>query len=236
MAGWTMAGWVMSWRRRQLKFGFLGVLVATVVMLHAGQFWLPTAPAAAQQPYVSPESIATQFYQRVPNFPKLDQYKVSDPKVPNSSTLVERFVQYHTSVKGRSPLFRFDWKISLADYLGLNDFIDGRTYPGKSYLAINPMQDDRAALRQLTRPQRELLVQTLMNIFTRDSRAVSPAEPATPAPTASPTAVQPDPAVSERGKLQPLPQSSGAGKLAPPTPKSEPVAPRPRSGADLLRP
>ncbi|NJM63981.1 MAG: hypothetical protein HC849_33735, partial [Oscillatoriales cyanobacterium RU_3_3] len=85
-------------------------------------------------------------------------------------TLVARLIRYHVFVKGRPPNFRFDWKLSLADYLGATpDYLVESVYPGGDLLRENPMERDRAVIQSLNRVQRDALVQALVDVFTGNS-------------------------------------------------------------------
>ncbi|HEY9663469.1 MAG TPA: hypothetical protein V6C65_33910, partial [Allocoleopsis sp.] len=128
--------------------------------------------------------------------------------VVTSNTLISRLVRYHIYVKGRPPIYRFDWKISLADYLGVNDLMVASDYPSADALKQNPIEGDVAAIRSLSRAQRDALVQTLTDIFRLAyygsaapqppaSQSPTPQSPASPAPGSvvptSPTPVSPAP-------------------------------------------
>ncbi|MBW4550034.1 MAG: hypothetical protein KME35_02825 [Aphanocapsa sp. GSE-SYN-MK-11-07L] len=189
-------------------------------------------PAAIAQTGVSPRKVADQVYQRLPEFPLENQYLRKDNnQQATDSTLVERFIQYHTTVKGRTPQFRLDWKVTFADYLGTNDFLEPGAYPGKAFLKTNPLDGDRAIIRKLNRQQRDSLLQALVDIYAGGASqvtttplppAVSPSPPPAPAPVAKPT-------------LQPLPRSGDAQLLSPPSVLT-PAQPRPTGGAQLLMP
>lgn len=141
-------------------------------------------PALAQR--VRPEGAWQAVYERLPDFPKENQYVSKETgKVEADNTLVGRFIRYHLYVAGRSPSYRFDWKLTLADYLGLglNGAFDETSYPSRATLRTNPVEGDRAAINRLNRVQREALVQTLVTVFTLPT-AVSPSPP-TPTPRSS---------------------------------------------------
>jgi hypothetical protein len=194
------------------------------------------AQPAVQSSYISPETVATRLYQQLPSFPKEDQYKPNNKDFA-PSTLVERLVQYHMGIKGRNPRLRFDWKLTLADYLGLNDLMAAQSYPGREYLARNPLDGDRAVVRQLSRQQRQQLVQTLVNIYAPPTAQTAPV-----APNVAPAAVPNSPAPSPKPQRSPLllPNSRGgdAQLLTPPTPATPatPQPPRPTGDAQLLMP
>ncbi|WP_181357741.1 hypothetical protein [Stenomitos frigidus] len=142
---------------------------------------LTQTSALAQR--VRPEGVWQVVYERVPSLPKENQYVSKETgKVEAENTLVGRFVRYHLYVAGRSPLYRFDWKLTLADYLGLglNGAFDETSYPSRATLRTNPADGDRAAIKQLNRSQRDALVQALVDTF-------SPATSQSSRPAAAPS-------------------------------------------------
>ncbi|MEG4280741.1 hypothetical protein QUA62_25205 [Microcoleus sp. MON1_C1] len=110
-------------------------------------------------------------YEKLPDFPIENNYLSQETgKVDPTNTLVGRLIRYHVFVKGRPPNYRFDWKLSLADYLGATpDYLVESVYPGKDVLRSNPMEQDRAAIQRLNRAQRDALVQALVDVFTENS-------------------------------------------------------------------
>ncbi|MEG3971763.1 hypothetical protein QUA00_29720 [Microcoleus sp. T2B6] len=107
-------------------------------------------------------------YEKLPDLPIENNYISKETgKVDPTNTLVGRLIRYHVFVKGRPPNYRFDWKLSLADYLGASpDYLVESVYPGKDVLRSNPMEQDRAAIQRLNRAQRDALVQALVDVFT----------------------------------------------------------------------
>lgn len=207
--GWTFLGWV-TW----------GCLLA-LLWLPLSSTWSagrsqsdPNVPDATGQILINPRLVAETLYPKLPGFPKENHYIRQDNRQPApESTLLERFIVYHTTVKGRSPLYRFDWKISLADYLGLNEFLRGETYPGRSYLTVNPMEGDIAAIRQLNRQQRDALVSTLATFYAQQAGL-----PTTTPQRPQPQTTLPEPTPRSPTVLPPLPQPGSAELLVPPTP------------------
>lgn len=121
-------------------------------------------PVLAQR--ISPSEVWQQVYQQLPDFPKENQYVSKETgKVAENNTLVGRLIRYHVYVKERSPAYRLDWKLTLADYLNANETMYDITYPGHDTLRQNPIEGDRTAIAKLTRSQRNALVQVLTNIF-----------------------------------------------------------------------
>nr|WP_313950128.1 hypothetical protein [Nostoc sp. FACHB-110] len=128
-------------------------------------FGIPSAVAQR----VSPSDVWQQVYQKLPDFPKENKYISKETgKVAETNTLVSRLIRYHIYIKERSPIYRFDWKLTLADYLGANETMYDTTYPGSDILRQNPLDGDRAAIASLSRSQRDALVQALVNIFSPD--------------------------------------------------------------------
>lgn len=135
-------------------------------------------------------------YEQLPGFPQENQYISTETgDVAEDNTLVSRLVRYHILIKGRSPIHRLDWKLTLADYLGVNEVIFPASYPGQDTLQSNPIAGDVAVLQSLNRAQREQLISTIVGVFTEAGWSGSPStaapSEALPAPTASPT--QPTP-------------------------------------------
>ena len=81
------------------------------------------------------------------------------------NTLASRLIRYHIYVKRRSPICRFDQKLTLADQLGVNEIMYEDSYPGNDTLKQNPLASDRIAISKLTRRQRNNLVRILVNIL-----------------------------------------------------------------------
>ncbi len=116
-------------------------------------------------------------YEKLPDLPIENNYISKETgKVDPTNTLVGRLIRYHVFVKGRPPNYRFDWKLSLADYLGATpDYLVEDVYPGKDVLRSNPMERDRTAIQSLNRVQRDTLVQALVDVFTETSGSRTPA-------------------------------------------------------------
>ncbi len=163
-----------------------------------------TQPSFAQTP--RPQDVWQQVYQKLPNLPLENKYISKETnKVDENSTLVTRLLQYHIYVKGRAPAYRLDWKLTLADYLGVNELISEAAYPGNATLKTNPIERDRAAINRLTRKERNDLVQTLVSLFnqnTQSSSTNSSSPTANPNPPSPPTApLPPRPGDAQRLKL-----------------------------------
>ncbi|NJM70519.1 MAG: hypothetical protein HC862_09960 [Scytonema sp. RU_4_4] len=141
-------------------------------------------PADAQT--ASPSDAWQAVYQQLPDLPRENQYISKETgKVAENNTLVSRMIRYHSYLKGRPPNYRLDWKLTLADYLGVNEVMYETSYPGKDNLRKNPFDGDRAAVARLNRRQRDALVQALVNVFSSKSQNI-------PASTPTPSSSQPE--------------------------------------------
>jgi hypothetical protein len=129
---------------------------------------LTTQPVNAQR--VTAGDVWQQVYQQLPDFPRENQYVSKESgRVAENNTLVSRLIQYHLYIKERAPIFRLDWKLTLADYLGANEVMYDSSYPGNDVLRLNPIEGDRTAIKKLNRNQRDALVQALVNAFSPKS-------------------------------------------------------------------
>ncbi|MEM9246673.1 MAG: hypothetical protein AAGA67_13170, partial [Cyanobacteria bacterium P01_F01_bin.153] len=107
-----------------------------------------------------------RVYDRMPEVPLENTYVRRDTdEVDPTDTLVKRLMRYHMYSKGRSPRFRLDWKLTLADYMGINELIPPDTYPSNSRMTENPRYGDMQAISALNRDQRNRLVDTLIAVF-----------------------------------------------------------------------
>jgi hypothetical protein len=167
-------------------------------------------PASAQ--FGVPQDAWRKVYERLPDLPLENQYVSNQTgKVDSNSTLVSRLIRYHMYVKSRPAFYRFDWKLTLADYLGVYDYLDESRYPGNDTLKENPMEGDRAAIQKLTRTQRDALVNVLVSIFS-PNRPTAPA----PAPAPTPSTSSPPPTTPNPSNSTPsLPQPGDAQLLVP---------------------
>lgn len=165
--------------RSILKFLLMACCAAAIVLCLSA-----IAPAVAQ--FGSRAMDVQQVYARLPDLPLENQYVNRDGEV-SASTLVDRLVQYHLYTSGRSLNSRLDWKLTLADYLGVNQWMQPGLYPGADSFRQNPIEGDRAAIEQLNRAQRDALVDLLVSQF------VAPADASNPIPRqvpAEPNAAQ----------------------------------------------
>lgn len=146
-----------------------------------------TERAAAQQ-VIRTGELWQKVYQLLPDLPLENQYINRETgEVAQSNTLISRLIRYHTFSKGRTPAYRLDWKLTLADYLGMNERMSTSAYPGADALRTNPLEGDMAAVRALSRVQRDALVDALVAVFRPDAPNSS-TTPALPAPVVSPSA------------------------------------------------
>jgi hypothetical protein len=154
-------------------------------------------PAYAQR--ITPSDVWQLVYQQLPDFPRENKYiSKENGKVAENNTLVNRLIRYHIYTKGRAPIYRLDWKLTLADYLGANEIMYDTTYPGNDSLRENPIEGDRKAISRLTRNQRDALVQVLVNIFNPTSQnTLSPNSNTAPSPTTSTPPQPPQPGGAE---------------------------------------
>jgi hypothetical protein len=160
--------------QRQLVAAVFGLLLVL-----GGEYLkngLEMQPVIAQT--MRPESVAVLVYQRIPNIPQENQYiRQETGKVDPDNTLISRFVRYHQDVKKRATRFRLDWKLTLADYLGVNEPIKPDRYPGRSSLQTNPLEGDLKAIQSLNHRQREALVDLLANAYKPQQTDAQPVKP-----------------------------------------------------------
>ena len=139
--------------RRYFRFVTLAIVFVFTVV---------SATAVTAQ-VVRTGDIAQKIYVELPGVPLENQYfnkKIN--KIDLNNTLISRMIRYHAYVKGRPVSLRLDWKLTIADYLGVNDIMDLATYPGQDILSVNPMDSDRAAINTLPRQTRDRLIERLI--------------------------------------------------------------------------
>lgn len=142
----------------------------------------------AQYARISPEVVAEQVYQMLPDLPQENQYvSVSTGEVDLENTLVSRLVRYHQNVKGRYTQYRLDWQLTIADYLGANESIKEDRYPGYSNLKTLPLEGDRQAIDRLNRSQRNQLVDALVKIYNFETETETQSESTPPESTETPS-------------------------------------------------
>ena len=142
----------------------LHLLVSMVPMVEpwGGRSLIPPANAQASER----QAIASSVYELLPDFPRENDYVHTETgEVAVDNTLVYRMLLYHRSVQSRPLASRFDWKLTLADYLGVNEWMDEERYPDR-FLQANPFHRDIEIIRSLDRQQREELIQALLIALT----------------------------------------------------------------------
>ena len=131
----------------------------------SGSFQVSFEGAALARDF-RPEQVADDVYQRLSFLPQENGYLNRNTRdIDKNNTLVKRFIRYHLYVKSRSVVSRFDWKLTLADYLGYNETLLESRYPGYKTLQKNPIEGDRQAINNLSKEQRDRLVDTLFSIY-----------------------------------------------------------------------
>jgi hypothetical protein len=121
-------------------------------------------PVSAQT--LNPEAVANVVYQKLPTLPQENQYLDRESQtVAKNNTLISRLVRYHQYIKSRPTNFRIDWQLTLADYLGINETMQEKRYPGNSTLTVNPLDGDRQVISKLTHQQRLELIDILVEIY-----------------------------------------------------------------------
>lgn len=205
-------------RYRRRLGAFLTALFLMLAIGLAGPSALPDGaqliPSATAQPTpirrINPAAISAYLYEQLPNFPLENQYVSSDTGAPaTENTLISRLIRYHIYIKNRPTVFRLDWKLTLADYLGAYERIRPNSYVDYG-LRENPYAGDIAVMESLSVEQRNTLVNALYEAFTTAD------EPSTNAP--EPTADEP----ATSSETPAAPPTSVAPSVAPPA--APPVA------------
>ena len=189
VAIFTLLSWV-------LESGELSLSALEPSLLRTSESSSVQRVAQQSAPQVRVQDAWKLVYEKLPDFPIENNYISKETgKIDPTNTLVGRLIRYHVFVKGRPPNYRFDWKLSLADYLGATpDYLVESVYPGKDVLRSNPMEQDRAAIQRLNRAQRDALVQALVDVFTETSgRGRTPTAGERQQRSNTPTIPQPQP-------------------------------------------
>ncbi len=192
-----------SYLQRSLKLLVIFLLSASLVVgggnlkfTQHGSFRVQSVNAQT----LRPEQAATMVYEKLSYLPKENQYIRQDTgEIDPNHTLISRFIRYHRDLKRRTPNVALDWKITLADYLGVNESMKEDRYPGNSTLRSNPMETDVKAIRELNRRQRQELVDLLVSLYTPKqpkpklptTQTESNPEPSQPTPTIGPGLSEP---------------------------------------------
>lgn len=126
-------------------------------------------PSAVMAQRLRASDIAEMVYRQHPELPRANQYiSTESGDVDEDNTLMSRLIRYHLYVAQRFPVYRLDWKLTFADYLGANEWIFAEQYPGAADLRTNPRDQDLAAIQQLNRAERDAVIDTLVEIFSSD--------------------------------------------------------------------
>jgi hypothetical protein len=150
----------------------------------------PNLPRPIVTQTVRIQTVSRLIYAQMADFPAENQYlNRRTGVVDTEDTLVSRLIRYHVVAKNRAPMLRFDWRLTLADYLGVNEPMIEDRYPGTDTLQPEPMRGDRTAVSRLTPTQRMSLINLLVAAFT--PVAIEPAQLIfpTPAPSVSPISI-----------------------------------------------
>lgn len=155
-----------------------------------------------------------QVYQLLPDLPKENHYISTETGEPaEDNTLIDRLIRYHVYIQNRPTQFRLDWKLTLADYLGVNKIMRPEQYPRASVLRENPLEGDKKAIASLNRQQRDALVDVLVGIFNPSAAdTVSERQPPADPPSTPPSSNADD---HPRFSLPPLPQPGDSQLLLP---------------------
>jgi hypothetical protein len=133
------------------QIGFLGFCLSILLALPSGGQTVRVGDAWKM------------VYQQLPELPQANQYVSRETKQPDpTNTFVGRLISYHLYTKNRPAALRLDWKLTIADYLNANEDIDPDNYPTQKRMQTHPLEGDRAIIQQLTRAQREQLIQVLI--------------------------------------------------------------------------
>lgn len=158
---------------------------------------------SVQAQNLRPEQAAEIIYQELPSLPKENQYLRKETGAAAADhTLISRFIRYHQDIRRRPTSFSLDWRITLADYLGVNQFIRANNYPGATTLNTNPLDQDIKAISQLNRQQRQALVDLLVTLYTPKVENAAPQLPATPTPEVTQPQPPSSPNLSQPGDAQ----------------------------------
>jgi hypothetical protein len=204
--------------RHPLSLFIIALMTATTVVM--GAVILSNPSLVQAQTEIKPEFVAAQFYERLPDFPKENQYLRKGKKTAAAdNTLVSRLFSYHTVNQSRSPQYRLDWKITLADYLGINEYIiNPKNYPGAAFLKTNPFEQDQAILQSLSREERNQVIDTVVSIINSEIGAERPQS--TPPNQSEPSPATTNRTPSEKATdllLNPTAPSQGEATLEQPT-------------------
>lgn len=168
----------VSWRFWPLVAkGMIGLVATTAIAVGSADInpWLGWQSQRAIAQSIRPDDVWQQVYEKLPDFPLENQYIDKESgKTATTNTLVGRLIRYHLYTRGRQPFYRLDWKITLAEYLGVYGVLNEDDYPGRSKLKKNPVDGDVAVIRSLNRVQRDALIQALVTAFSPQKQPAKP--------------------------------------------------------------
>jgi hypothetical protein len=178
--------------QKQVSLSFLLLAVTITIFIVLGGFiegldiqgvaQTPPPQIASPSGRVRVSDVWKKVYEQLPNLPPENQYLSKETgKVAEDNTLISRLIRYHIYVKARPTQYRFDWKLTLADYLGVNEPMLVLSYPGQEVLKENPLVGDQKAIQQLNRVERDGLVNTLAGLFNPNPANIDPI-PSAPTP------------------------------------------------------
>jgi hypothetical protein len=152
---------------------------------------------------LNPDMVAREVYQRLPDLPSENQYISQETgAIAPDNTLISRLVRYHQYIKSR-PGYRLDWQLTLADYFDVNERMDSSRYPGSTTLRSNPLEGDRAAIKNLNRHQRNQLVDLLVSIYNPQNQSPSTPDTLNQSPQpASPNTTNTEPRLPQPGDAE----------------------------------
>lgn len=189
----------MPLSRKRLNQLILGACLSCLIVLICGSLFAPT-PAQ----FIDAEQVAPRIYEQLADFPKANNYVNQETgEVEVENTLISRLIRYHIFVKSRPVEYRLDWKLTLADYLGILDPIQISNYPGASDLTENPARADIELIQGLSREQRNELVNAIAARFNNT----------TPTPTMPSAAENDRPDLRNNRQTPNLPPAQGGADL-----------------------
>ena len=160
-------------------------------------------PTVSNSSSIRAEGAAAIVYQQLPYLPKENEYRRKETgEIDPEHTLISRFIRYNQDLKKRTNRYRFDWKLTLADYLGANETIDPETYPGSVTLTTNPFETDVKAIQALNRRQRQELVDLLAFIYKPQVTEKPAKTKISPTPQATPKDESSKPSLAKPGDAQ----------------------------------
>jgi len=192
---------------RILSFFLLALLGFGLVSLigtsHDSFAIAQTPPPSSNTSSIRAEGAAAIVYEKLPYLPKENQYRRKETgEIDPEHTLMSRFIRYSQDLKKRTNRYRFDWKLTLADYLGVNETIEAETYPGSLTLATNPFETDVKAIQALNRRQRQELVDLLAFIYKPQMTEKPAKAKVTPTPQSTPKNESGKPSLGKPGDAQ----------------------------------